>query len=172
MKLFQKYQSLNPKIRSVIFIAALIIVGILIGQIISQLGAPMLLESIERPNHPPGSPFSLTEDQKQGILEAYSRVSMILCAEIALLLGLIHVYVGTYSKTKSKYVIGFILFVSVFFIKSVSYFIAMTPLFSDSVRASPLSINPVLGGMFGPFGAYFTIFEILAICILIYLSRE
>ncbi len=171
MKIIQKYLSLNPKIRSVIFIAALMLIGILVGQIISQLSAPILLENIEQPR-PGGPPFSLTEDQKQGILDAYSHVSMILCAEIALLLGLIHVYVGTYSKTKSKYLIGFILFVSVFFIKSVSYFVAMTPLFSDSVRASPLSINPVLGGMFGPFGAYFTIFEIIAICILIYLSRE
>jgi len=171
MKIIQNYQSLNPKIRSVFFIAALIIIGILVGQIISQLSAPILLENIEQPHHP-SPPFSLTEDQKQGILDAYSRVSMILCAEIALLLGLIHVYVGTYSKTRSRYLIGFILFVSVFFIKSVSYFVAMTPLFSDSVRASPLSIDPVLGGSFGPFGVYFTLFEIVAICILIYLSRE
>jgi hypothetical protein len=56
--------------------------------------------------------------------------------------------------------------------KSITYFLAMTPLFADPIRQAPMAINPLLRGFFGPFGIYFTFFEIFAICILLYLSRE
>jgi len=173
MKIIQRYQRINPKIRSVLFIVMLVLAGVIIGQLVGYISAPYLLENIE---NPPGRhefpPFSLTDEQKQDIINGYTQVSMILCSEIMLLVGLISIFVQTYRKTKSRYLIGFILFVGVFLVKSITYFIAMTPLFSDPIRAAPLSITPLLRGFFGPFGIYFTFFEIIAICILIYLSRE
>jgi hypothetical protein len=172
MKIMQQYMNINPKIRSVIFIAGLIIIGIIIGQLIGYLSSPYLLEAIEGPKDHHFSPFALSEDQKQNIVNGYTRVSMILSCEIMLLIGLIYIFVQSYRKTRSSYLIGFILFVSVFFLKSVSYFLAITPLFREPIRAAPISIGPLLGGFFGPFGIYFTLFEIFAICILIYLSRE
>jgi len=173
MKVVQQYQQIDPRLRSAVFIIMLIIIGILIGQLVGYVSSPYLLDAIERPHDhfaPPS--FMLTEDQKQAIINGYTQVSMILCSEIMLLIGLIYVFIQTYRTTKSKYLIGFILFVGVFFVKSVSYFLAMTPLFSDSIRAAPIAIGPLLRGFFGPFGIYFNLFEILAICILIYLSRE
>jgi len=172
MKVVKRYLNINPKIRSVVFITVLILVGIVIGQLIAIASAPYLLEAIEGPKDHHAPPFILTDDQKQEIINGYTRVSMILCSEIMLLIGLICVYIQTYRKTKSKYLIGFVIFVGVFFVKSVSYYLAMTPLFSNSIRAAPIAIGPLLRGYFGPFGIYFTLFEILAVCILIYLSRE
>ena len=172
MKITQKYMNINPKVRSVIFITGLIVIGIIIGQFVSYLSSPYLLEEIQgqRDHHFP--PFELTDDQKQDIINGYTRVSMILSTEIVLLCGLIYIFAQTYRKTRSSYLIGFVIFVGVFLLKSVSYFMAITPLFRDPIRAAPISIEPLLGGFFGPFGIYFNIFEIVAICILIYLSRE
>ena len=163
---------INPKARSIIFIVILIVIGIVIGQIIGILSAPYLVEGIEgKFNHGPPQ-FELTEDQKQAVIAGFTNVSMILSSEIMLLLGLIYVFIQTYRKTKSRYLIGFLVFVGVFFMKSVTYFLAMTPLITSSVRAAPIAIKPLFRGDFGPFGIYFTLFEIVAICILIYISRE
>lgn len=173
MSIVQRYKNVNPKIRTIVFILVLICIGLIIGKLIGIASSPILLENIEghRDPHMPPS-FELTEDQKQAIVNGYTNVSMILCVEITLLIGLIYVFIHTYLETRSRYLIGFILFVGVFFVKSISYLLAMTPLFTDPIRKAPMAINPLLQGFFGPFGIYFTIFEIIAICILIYLSRE
>jgi len=173
MNLVQRYKNINPKIRTVAFILGLIIIGMILGKVVGIISSPILLENIEGPRDPHMPPsFELSEDQKLAIVNGYTNVSMILCIEIVLLLGLIYVYLRTYLETKSRYLIGFILFVGVFFVKSITYFLAMTPLFADPIRQAPMAINPLLRGFFGPFGIYFTFFEIFAICILIYLSRE
>ena len=173
MKILYRYMCINPRIRSVVFILLFILAGILAGQLIGQISSPYLLENIEGAHDPHIPPeFELTDDQKQAIVTGYVNASMILCVEILLLVGLIAVFVRTYLQTHSRYLIGFVLFVGVFFAKSISYFFAMTPLFSDPIRRAPIAITPLMSGSFGPFGIYFMFFEIIAICILIYLSRE
>jgi hypothetical protein len=174
MNIIQRYQNVNPKIRTVVFIIMLIVIGLLVGKLVGMISSPILLENIEgqRGPHIPPPSFELSDDQKQAIITGYTNVSMILCVEISLLLGIIYVFIQTYMKTHSRYLIGFILFVGVFFVKSVTYLLAMTPLITDPIRQAPMAINPLIQGFFGPFGIYFTFFEIIAICILIYLSRE
>ncbi len=173
MVLIQRYQTINPKIRTIVFILVLICVGLLVGKLLALASTPAILENIEMPRDPHFPPsFELSDDQKQAIITGYTNVSMILCVEIALLLGLIYIFIHTYMKTRSRYLIGFILFVGVFMTKSISYLLTMAPLFTDPIRQTPGVINPLLKGYFGPFGIYFTFFEILAVCILIYLSRE
>lgn len=173
MNIIKRYNNVNPKIRTIVFILTLIVIGLIVGKLVGIASSPYLLENIEGPgHHKPPPQFELSEDQKQAIITGYTNVSMILCVEIALLIGLIYVFLRTYLKIRSRYMIGYMLFVGVFFVKSVAYFLAMTPLFTDPIRNAPLSIEPLLHGFFGPFGIYFTFFEILAICILIYLSRE
>lgn len=173
MNLGKQIKEMNPKLKSVLFIIGLIIIGIVVGQIIGMISAPYLLEGIEgRDYHGPPPQFELSEDQKQAIITGFTNVSMILCSEIMLILGLIYVFIQTYRQTRSRYLIGFLLFVSVFFIKTVAYFLAMTPLITSSVRAAPIAINPLFRGSYGPFGIYFTLLEIIAISILIYISRE
>jgi len=173
MKIMEWYQNINQKIRTIIFILTLIVIGLVIGKVVGIASSSYLLENIERPYDPHMPPsFELSEDQKQSIITGYTNVAMILCVEISLLLGLIYVFLQTYRQTKSRYLIGFLLFVGVFFVKTVSYFLAMTPLITSSVRAAPIAIDPLFRGIFGPFGVYFKLFEIIAISILIYISRE
>lgn len=173
MNAVQRYQKVNPKIRTVIFIITLICIGLLVGRLLAIASSPIILDNIEgqKDHHLPPS-FELSDNQKQAIITGYTNVSIILCVEIALLLGLIYVYIHTYLETRSRYLLGFILFVGVFMVKSVSYLSTMVPMFADPIRQTPGVISPLLKGFFGPFGIYFTFFEILAVCILIYLSRE
>jgi hypothetical protein len=182
MKKLISINKMNPKIKSIIFIISLIIIGLVIGKAIASTTTPYLIDRIENPDHRGKKEFDpdkdivkdfeLSEDQKEQIITGYSRIVMIYCVDIVLLIGLIWVFFRTYMKTKSNYLIGFIIFVGVFLAKSISSLYGMTFLFSDTIRAAPLVINPLIRGNFGPFGIYFTILEIFAICILIYLSRE
>lgn len=175
-------KKMNPKIKSIIFIISLIIIGLVIGKAIAMTTSPYLIDRIENPDHRRKNDFNpnddivkdfeLSTDQKEQIVTGYTRTVMIYCIDIILLIGLIWVFFRTYIKTKSNYLIGFIIFVGVFLAKSISSLYGMTFLLTETIRAAPLAINPLIRGNFGPFGIYLTILEIFAICILIYLSRE
>lgn len=184
MNIGVKFNNLNPKIRSILIISSLIIIGIIIGYLIASLSSPYLIEQIENP--PPhffpkngdfntsegGARFNLTSMETDQIIRGYTYAVTILSVEIVLLIGLIGIYIDIYSKTKAKYLIGFVLFVCVFLAKSISQLFTMTPLFSEVIREAPKAINPLFRSNFGPFGIFFTIFEIIAICILLYISSE
>ena len=161
---------MSPQMRSILFIIILIIIGFIIGQIIGYISGSYLIEHIERGGEyypfPPNPNFELTTEQISQIISGYTIITSILCVNIALLFGLIYVFINTYLKIRSNYLIGFVIFVGVFLIKSISNLIASTHLISEPIRAAPLAIDPLLKGMFGPYGSYFTIFEIIAICIL------
>ena len=165
-------EKMSPKMRSILFIITLIIIGIVIGQIIGSLSSTYLIEQIEGRGFQYNPNFRLTDAQINQITRGYTIIATILCIIITLLIGLISIYLNIYSKIKSNYLIGFVIFVGVFLLKSVSNLLALTPLMSEPIRAAPLAIPPLLKSNFGPFGSYFMIFEIIAICILIYLSRE
>jgi sodium--glutamate symport carrier gltS len=173
MKKIEFIDKINPKMRSILFIIFLILIGLIIGQIIGTLSSSYLIEQIEegRPHFPPDASI-LSEEQKNQIQRGVNIISTILSINIILLIGLIYLFISSYIKIRSRYLIGFVIFVGVFLIKSLSNLIALTPLLSEPIKAAPLAISPLLRGNFGPFGSYFMIFEIIAICILIYLSRE
>jgi hypothetical protein len=170
MKKIEFIENMSPKTKSILFILILIVIGFIIGQIIGFLSGSYLIGEIE--GHIPPPKYVLSTDQKNEIITGYTIVATILSINITLLFGLIYIFISSYLKIKTRYLIGFVIFVSVFLIKSLSNLIALTPLISEQVRAAPLVISPLLGGNFGPLASYFNIFEIIAICILIYLSRE
>jgi len=172
MKKIEFIENMNPKIKSILFIIVLIVIGFIIGQIIGFLSGSYLIEHIESQSIPPKPDFELTIDQQNQIINGYTIIATILSVNITLLFGLIYIFISSYLKIKSRYLIGFVIFVGVFLIKSISNLVALTPLISEPIRAAPLVISPLFRGNFGPFASYFNIFEIIAICILIYLSRE
>jgi len=171
MKITKRFSKINPKMQSIIIISILIIIGIIIGFIIASSVNSYLIEKIEQ-NQNLEERINLSHIQKDYIMTGFSISLIILSIEICLLIGLIYIYINIYNKTKSKYLMGFILFVCIFLAKSVTQFLSMTPLFIESIRATPKVIIPLIGSNFGPFGIFFTIFEIIAICILLYISRE
>lgn len=165
-------KEVNPRTRTVVFILALIVIGLAIGYLLSMITTPILLDQIEHGQPLKPGPFQLTEEDKNNIIMGYTVVVEIISVEIILLIGLMWVYFNTYQKTRLKYLLGFELFVGVFLAKAVAQLIWMTPSFVEPIRQAPGVIRPLTRNLFGPFGIYFSILEILAICILIYLSRE
>jgi len=166
-----KKNNLSPRVKSLILILSLLLLGLIIGIIISTLSSSYVLEQIEsRPLKEPG--FDLTEEIKSQIVSSYTIITTILCINITLLFGLLCVYLRTYRRTKSRYLVGFSLFIGVLLAKSIAFLAASTPLLSEYARAAPGYIGVMKGSIFGPFAIYFTIFEIIAMCILLYLSTE
>ena len=163
--------NLSPRAKSLILILSLLLLGLIIGIIISTLSGPYVLEQIEsRPSKIPE--FELTEEIRSQIVSIYTIITTILCINITLLLGLLYVYIRTYRRTKSHYLVGFSLFIGVLLAKSIAFLAASTPLLSESIRAAPGYIGAIRDSSFGPFAIYFTILEIIAMCILLYLSTE
>jgi uncharacterized BrkB/YihY/UPF0761 family membrane protein len=97
-----KKNDLSPRIKSLILILSLLLLGLVIGIIISTLSSPFVLEQIE--NRPLKDPdFEITEGIKSQIVSSYTTITIILCINITLLFGLLYVYIRTYRKTKSHY---------------------------------------------------------------------
>jgi cytochrome bd-type quinol oxidase subunit 2 len=171
MKKNDLINNLSPRVKSLILILSLLILGLIIGIIISTLSSPYVLDLIEsRPLKDPG--FELTEEIKSQIVSSYSIITTILSINITLLFGLLFVYIRTYRRTKSRYLVGFSIFIGVLLVKSIAFLVASTPLLSEYVRAASGYIGVMRGSIFGPFAIYFTIFEIIAMCILLFLSNE
>ena len=164
-------KNLSPRVKSLTLILSLLILGLIIGIIISTVSSPYLLEQIENKSLEKPD-FELTEVEKSQIVSSYTVMSTILCINITLLFGLLYVYIRTFLRTKSRYLIGFSLFIGVLLAKSIVFLAASTPLLSESIKGAPGFIWVMKGSMFGPFASYFTIFEIVAMCILLYLSTE
>ena len=51
MKIMDNFNKMNPKIRSILIIFTLIIIGIIIGYIIASLSSSYLINQIEDPPH-------------------------------------------------------------------------------------------------------------------------
>jgi hypothetical protein len=180
MTIIRGKKNLSPRMKSLLYILSLLLIGVIIGIIISSISSPLVIEHIEHPfhhdpNHWKGenkSFFNLTDEMKNQIKSSYSIMVSILSINCTVLAGLIGVYIKTYQKTKSRYLIGFCVFIGVLLAKSIAFLISATPLLSEVVRAGPGFIGAMGGSFFGPFAIYFTIFEIIAMCILLYLSTE
>jgi hypothetical protein len=91
-----------------------------------------------------------------------------------LLIGLIFVYINIFLKTSSKYIAGLLFFLTPLFIQSVFSVNTLRSLFVSS--AIPYfsireSIGFGLGGL-GSFLVMVSIFEIIGLSILLYLSSE
>ena len=166
-----KKNNLSPRVKSMILILSLLLLGLIIGIVISTLSSSYVLDQIEsRPLKDPG--FVLTEEIKSQVVSSHAIITTILSINITILFGLLCVYLKTYRRTKSHYLVGFSLFIGVLLTKSIAFLLASTPLLSESVRAAPGYIGVMKGSSFGPLAIYFTIFEIIAMCILLYLSTE
>lgn len=99
---------------------------------------------------------------------------IIVCISTFLLLGLIIVYVKIFLKTNSKYIVGLLFFLTPLFIQSIFSINTLRSLFVSS--AIPyFTIRESIGFGFGGLGSILimvSIFEIIGLSILLYLSSE
>jgi len=160
--------------KAIRLIVILIVLGIITGSLLSLVFMNEANQKIEN------SDFSL----KKGDFDAEpltisdiivpSIGVIIVCISTFLLLGLIIVYFKIFLTTSSKYIVGLLFFLIPLFIQSIFSVNTLRTLFISS--AIPyLNIKESIGFGFGGLGGILimvSIFEIIGLSILLYLSSE
>jgi hypothetical protein len=101
---------------------------------------------------------------------------IIICISMFLLIGLIAVYIKVFVKTGSKYIAGLLFFLAPLFVQSIFSIITLRSLFISAAIPNQFqqlreSIGFGVGG-FGGILVILSIFEIIGLTILLYLSTE
>lgn len=167
MKNFPFKNTINPKVKGLIVIISLIFIGIIVGLIFSIMGFHAINNAIQQSN------YDITEMQERRFALLYTASMTINCVDIILLIGILWIYLDSYRKTKSSFMLGLTFFIGVLFTRSLLTLVTIHSLFIEYVRAIPLLTKVfVIGGGFGSFSFFLNVFEIIAIIILLYLSME
>jgi len=164
--------------KAIRIIVILIVLGIITGILLSFLFINEAnqrienMEEIDRPFHP-GPDFTSQPLQTSDIILPSMGV-IIVCISTYLLLGLIIVYIKIFLTTSSKYIVGLLFFLIPLFIQSIFSVNTLRSLFVSS--AIPyFNIRESIGFGFGGLGGILimvSIFEIIGLSILLYLSSE
>jgi hypothetical protein len=159
--------TISPKAKVLIVIASLIFIGIVVGYIFSTIGFNFIKDAIQQ------SGYQATAVQERRFSLLYTVSMIINCVDIILLVGILWIYLDSYRKTKSSFMLGLTLFIGVLFTRSIVTLITVHSLFIEYVRAIPVLTKAfVIGGGFGTFSFFLNVFEIIAISILLYLSMD
>jgi len=164
--------------KAVKIIVLLIICGIITGLLLSYvfvIEANQRIENIEErdmtfPPYDEYNPPLLTISDI--ILPSIGVI--IICISAYLLIGLIIVYIKIFLKTNSKYIVGLLFFLIPFFIQSILSVNTLRSLFI-SPAIPYMHIRESIGFGFGGLGGILvmvSLFEIIGLSILLYLSTE
>jgi len=164
--------------KAIKIILLLIICGIITGLVLSYIfiiEANQRIENIEErdipfPPNPDFNPQSLTISDI--ILPSIGVI--IICISAYLLIGLIIIYIKIFLKTNSKYIVGLLFFLIPLFIQSILSVNTLRSLFiSPAIPYMHIreSIGFGLGGL-GGILVMVSVFEIIGLSILLYLSTE
>ncbi len=165
----------NKKAIKIIFL--LIVCGVITGLALSYV---FIIEANQRIENmwerditfPPDADFNLQLTISDIILPSLGVI--IVCISAYFLLGLIIVYIKIFLKTNSKYIIGLLFFLIPLFIQSILSVNTLRSLFI-SPAIPYLHIRESIGFGIGGLGGIIvmiSVFEIIGLSILLYLSTE
>ena len=165
--------------KAIRMIALLVILGVITGLILSFVFINEANQRIEhkgdwnRPFKNENITFELESLTTSDIILPSLGV-IIVCISTYLLLGLIIIYINIFFKTNSKYIVGLLFFLTPLFIQSIFSVNTLRSLFVSP--AIPYAgIRESIGFGFGGLGGILvivSIFEIIGLSILLYLSSE
>jgi hypothetical protein len=141
---------INPRTKSIGIIILLLIIGVIVGFVVSSLSINYVSQRIEELN----PSFQLLV---RAFVDMYTLDTVITCINILLLLGLFVIYVNTFYKTQSSFILGLMVFVGILFIQAI---------FSLPVLHVTITYNLSL------FNIIPNMFEAIALVIMLYLSME
>jgi hypothetical protein len=136
----------------------LITIGLIVIAVLAAFLASLILNSFFDPSRFPFRPLQPSQFNPADFEFYYIAKTVVSTINIALLVFLTATYATIYSKTRSEFTIGLLIFASVFLIKEIA--------------ASPLVIGVFgfrLAGL-GPFALLPDLFEFAALSVLLYLS--
>jgi hypothetical protein len=153
-------------------ITALVACGVIVGLVLSYF---FVDEANNQIIGGPGIYFRVNPLTTDEILFPSFGVTVV-CISMFLLIGLIAVYIKIFVKTGSKYIAGLLFFLAPLFVQSIFSINTLRSLFISA--AIPDQFQPIreligfgLGG-FGGILVILSIFEIIGLTILLYLSTE
>ncbi|MDH7507499.1 MAG: hypothetical protein QHH15_06940 [Candidatus Thermoplasmatota archaeon] len=157
---------ISPKMKIFLIILSLLIIGIIIGQIISNIGIILFKKTAEDLN------IDISSATVKRLINSYIWLVTIICIDAILLISLLWIYFHTYRKTRSSFILGLNFFIGILLIKSVLSIAYLFSFFNNSIRQLPSVLTTLGTSGFGILGFFLNIFEIIAISILLYLSLE
>ncbi|MBN2066730.1 MAG: hypothetical protein JW771_08005 [Candidatus Thermoplasmatota archaeon] len=146
-------QTMDPKTKAIATIVVLLVIGTIVGLVISYISTEYVGQRVENLNRN-------LQQYIQALRDMYMLHTTIICINIFLLLGLVGIYTDTFRKTKSSFIFGLLLFVSVLLVQAIISF----PVLQASLGF--LRYIPSL------FEILPNLFETIALIILLYLSME
>ena len=146
--------SKNGKARVFVLIVVLIIIGTVMGLAMSYVSLKKGREIAEERGHP------LDRKMTKVFAFRYTASIIVISINVMLLIGILLIYIDTYSKTKSSFMLGLIFFIGVLLIQSL----LSLPLVHTLFGYTPAGL--------GPFGVVPYLFETMALVILMVLSME
>jgi len=159
-------KKMNPKTKTIATIFGLIIIGIIIGYIISIFSLQIIITELNK------LPIQIDPIRINRSANYYTGALICLTVEIIILIGLLYVYCESYRKTKSRFFIGLNMFILALFIRSILSIISLHNIASDYIRVSPYISRTFLTPGFTELNFIVYIFEIIAFSIFFYLSME
>ncbi len=138
---------------------ALIIVLIIIGTVIGIAMSYASLKKGKELAEERGHPFENNRRARAFALRYIASI-VVISINVMLLVGLLWIYIDTYAKTKSSFMLGLVFFIGVLLIQSL----LSLPLLHTFFGYTPYGL--------GPFGVVPYLFETMALVILMVLSME
>jgi len=144
----------ETKTKAFALIVVLILIGTLMGVTMSYISLKKGKEIAEK-NHP----FE-NKGMARAFVLRYASSIVVISINVMLLIGLLWIYIDTYSKTGSSFMLGLVFFIGVLLIQSLLSLPLIHILFGYTQYG------------LGPFGVIPYLFETMALVILMVLSME
>lgn len=157
---------LNSRTKSFAVIAGLIILGIIVGYVLSHISLQILINEIN------DLPVKIDQSRITRSIDYYIGAIIILSIELVLLLGVLYFYYDSYKETKSRFLIVLNLFIIALVVKSVLSIISLHTVAVDYIQVIPYVSRTFFTPGFGILNFVLTGFEIIAISMLVYLSMD
>jgi hypothetical protein len=157
---------LKPDIKALAVIFGLIIIGTIIGYLISVFNLQIIITELNK------LPIQIDPTRINRSINYYTGALICLAIQIFLLIGLLYMYIDSYRKTKSRFLIGLNMFILALLIRSILSVISIQNIATDYIRVSPYVSRTFLTPGFTELNYIVYAFEIIAISILLYLSME
>jgi hypothetical protein len=157
---------MNPKTKTIIIIIGLIIIGIITGYIISIISLQTIFTELDKLT------IQIDPIRINRSVLFYTGALICVAVEIVLLFGLQYMYFDSYRTTKSRFLIVLNIFIVALFIKSILSIISLNNTATEYIKVSPFVSRTFLTPGFNELNFIVYTFEIIALCILLYISME
>ncbi len=159
-------KKLSPKTKAIVTILGLIVIGIIIGYVISIFSLQIIITELNK------LPVQINPTRIERSVNYYTGALVCLGVEILLLIGLLYIYYDSFRKTKSRFLIVLNMFILALFIRSILSVVSLQNVATEYIKVSPYVSRTFLTPGFNELNFVVYIFEIIALSILLYLSME